>query len=34
MLALANVMEGFVAKLLLAALNSKPQQGTGADVSD
>jgi hypothetical protein len=31
MLDLANIMEGFVAKLLLAALNSAPQQGTGAD---
>jgi len=28
---LANVMEDFVAKLLLAALRSAPQQGTGAD---
>ena len=28
---LANVMESFVAGLLLAALNSAPQQGTGAD---
>lgn len=31
---LANVMEGFAAKLLLAALNSAPQQDTGADVAD
>jgi len=31
MLHLANVMESFVAKLLFAALNSAPQQGTGAD---
>jgi len=28
---LANAMESFVARLLLAALNSAPQQGTGAD---
>ena len=28
---LANVMESFVARLLLAALNSVPQQGTGSD---
>jgi hypothetical protein len=28
---LANVMEGFVAKLLLAALHSVPRQDTGAD---
>lgn len=31
---LANVMEDFVSRLLLAALNSEPQQGTGADVGD
>jgi len=31
MVQLANVMESFVARLLLAALNSAPQQGTGAD---
>jgi hypothetical protein len=29
---LANIMEGFVAKLLLAALNSAPQQGSGAGI--
>ena len=34
MLHLANVMQSFVAKLLLAALNSAPQQGTGADDGD
>jgi hypothetical protein len=34
MLHLANVMEDFVHKFLLAALNSTPQQGTGADVGD
>ena len=31
---LANVMESFVARLLLAALNSESQQGAGADVGD
>ena len=31
MLDLANMTEGFVAELLLAALNSAPQQGTGAE---
>ena len=31
---LANVMESFVARLLLAALNSEHQQGAGADVGD
>ena len=31
---LANVMESFVAQLLLAALNSESQQVAGADVSD
>lgn len=31
MLHLANATEGLVARLLLAALNSAPQQGTGAD---
>jgi len=30
-LALANIMEGFVAKLILAALNRAPQQGTCTD---
>jgi len=30
----ANVMESFVARLLLAALNSERQQGAGADVGD
>lgn len=31
---LANVMEQFVSRLLLAALNSEPQQGTGADIGN
>jgi len=31
---LANVIESFVARLLLVALNSEPQQGAGADVGD
>jgi len=31
---LANVMESFVARLLLAALNSERQQGASADVGD
>jgi hypothetical protein len=31
---LANVMEDFVSRLLLAALNREPQQGTGADIGD
>jgi hypothetical protein len=31
---LANVMESFVARLLLEALNSEPQQGADADVGD
>ena len=34
MLHLANVMESFVARLLLAALNSERQQGAGADIGD
>ncbi len=34
MLQLANVMESFVARLLIMALNSEPQQGAGADVGD
>ena len=34
MLHLANVIEDFVHRLLLAALNSAPQQGAGADVGD
>jgi hypothetical protein len=32
MLDLANIMEGFVARLLLAALNSAPQHGSGAGI--
>ena len=31
---LANAMEGFVAKLLFAALTNTPQQSTGPDVGD
>ena len=31
---LANVMENFVSRLLLAALNSEPQQGACADIGD
>ena len=34
MLHLANVMESFVARLLLEELNSAPQQGTGAEDSN